>query len=217
MSNIRHINLKKIKMPKVAKPTKNYSNKIGVYEKRRRKIKKLAEKAMKLNREIQDLVNEFKQHGYNVSNDGILDRSKQRIINIKNKWFPTERDLQIMKEHASPLQYDYIKVEMNIRKNEYDRISTPNKEDINLREIRLSLKRQVKDPTKITGEQQQIISQYADAVSSLKSQQAVDLSSPTKQKEFINSFNVIRDVSIGGNSTLINDLSYTYDALNAGR
>ena len=180
-------------------------------------INSLASKALKLNEDTEALVQQFEGKGYEIENKEYLNSTKKQIYNILNKSRPTKRDVELLKEFTSVNQYDQIKVIMDLREDTDDDISVPQDKEISLRQIRLSLRHQVLDPTKLTEEEHQIISEYARANAQYDNTQAADLSTPEAQRKFKQKFSVLRDVAIGGSSTLINDLSYTYDALWIGR
>ena len=195
----------------------NRSKKDGKLARRIKAIQRWAEKARAIADEVGKTLDEFENAGYNVVNRHILDSTLARVSEIEKKSRPSQYDLLLLKDYAKVTWYDYIKIEMNIRGDEIGGVQTTDTEEINLRDIRLARRRQVLSPDKITEKEQQIISQYADAMSNYASSISPDIDTPEEQAKFTKGFKVERDVAIGGSSTLINDLSYTYDALNEGR
>lgn len=181
------------------------------------KAKKYAARAILFNEETSKVVEQFSNAGYTVENQEMLTQVKNNIDNIMNKPRITRKDVARLKEYTNITQYDYIKIDLPIRGEEIDGIQVAEEKPVDYGDIRRAIKRQVISPNKVTEEQQQLISHYAQATAQYQNTRVSDLSTPEAQKQFKKGFNIIRDVSIGGNSTLINDLSYTYDALNAGR
>lgn len=188
-----------------------------VLDKRRRQVDRLAQKADKLNEIVSNTVNEYEQHGYEIVNKDYLTKTKQRIDTIKVKANPTEKDIELLKDWSKANTYDYIKVVMPIRQKSKGGIAVVDDEEISFKDIRLARRKQVTDPSKLSSKQQQIISNYTRAMVDYENMQAPDLSTPEAIQKFQKQFNVTRSVAIGGQSTLINDLSYTYDALQLGR
>lgn len=181
------------------------------------KARVLAERALALNTETRKLVDNFEKSGRDVDNTEQLDQVEHNIKSILSKKRITQSDLARLREYGNKTQYDYLKVTMQIRGKEVDGVAVAEDTQVNLGDVRRSVARQVKAPGSLSDEQRQIISQYADAVAQKQNTQVADLSTPESRKAFGRAFNIVRDVAIGGNSTLINDLSYTYDALNEGR
>lgn len=205
--------LKKLKR-NITRAYKKYTGKI---EKRKARLNKWAEKAKALAIETDKVLDYYENAGYSVYDRDMVDRTMQRIAYLEAKSRPTDKDIQLMKEMASVRRYDYIKIGMTIRGDVVEGVLVPVDKEVNLREIRLARRRQVLSPDKITDKEQQILSHYVNALSTYASSLAPDLSTDEQQQKFKKSFKVERDVAIGGSSTLINDLSYTYDVLNEGR
>lgn len=185
--------------------------------KRKSDISRWAAKAKKRAEEASELINQFELSGYEIENKQLITNTLVKINEIESKAIPRDYDLELIKDFASVKQYDVVKVLMPIRDNTDDDISVPQDQEVSLRDIRLAQRRQVLSPEKLSEEEHQILSNYANAFGKFASANAPDLTSPEKQKDFKKKFNITRDVSIGGSSTLINDLSYTYDALESGR
>lgn len=200
----------------------------GVLAKRKRDIDRWAAKALELNRKTQETLNEMKKARIPVEeNEDTIRLTDQRIRQIVAKSRPTEKDLELLKEWARPSHYNYIKVRLDIRKDEVDDkgaskqdvddITVPEGTLVSLKEIRKVLAKQLNKPENLTDEQRQIIAQYSQAISDYVNSSVTDLSTEEAQQRYIKRFNRTRDVSIGGNSSLINDLSYTYDCNDEGR
>lgn len=197
----------------------------GVLAKRKRDIDRWAAKALELNRKTQETLNEMKRADKPIpveENEDTIRLTDQRIREIVAKTRPTEKDLTLLKEWARPSHYDYIKVRLDIRKDEInkqdvDDITVPEGTLVSLKEIRKVLSKQLNRPENLTDEQRQIIAQYSQAISDYVNSNVTDLSTEEAQQRYIKRFNRTRDVSIGGNSSLINDLSYTYDCSAEGR
>lgn len=191
--------------------------KVKPMQKSRESVQKLVEKALKINKETATIVDRFEQKGYEIENKDYLKRTLDNITRIANKPKPTQKDIELLKEYASVTQYDYIKVKIDLRQKEVDGITTTSPEDVNLGEVRKAIKRQVKLLDKLDDRDQQLVANYANAMSRYQNTQTPDLSTDQAKAKFKSKFSVSRDVSIGGSSTLLNDLAYTYDALSAGR
>lgn len=192
----------------------------SVYDKRKKKIQKFGEKALVLNEETQRTVNQLRASGITVSNTNQLQQVKDRVENIMKKNRPREKDLELIKEYSRANTYDYIKAEFEIRTETGKDVDTSEPKEITFKQLRSILRKQVLSPDKITPEQSQIIAQYGQNVASYMSSFVTELPDEADEQQiqqFKKKFNKVRDISIGGNSTLINDLSYTYDALWEGR
>lgn len=189
----------------------------GKVEKRRSDIARWAAKAKSNAQKASDLINQFELAGYEIDKKLLITMTLDRIEEIESKPFPRDYDLQLLKDYARVTQFDYIKISMPIRGQENDGISVPEEQEVSLRDVRLAQRRQVVNPQVLTDKEHQILSQYAAIFGKFASSKAPVLDTPEQQQTFKDQFNVIRDVSIGGSSMLINDLSYTYDALSTGR
>ena len=196
----------------------------GILAKRKRDIDRWAAKALELNRKTQETLNEMKKADIPVEeNEDTIRLTDQRIRQIVAKPRPTEKDLELLKEWARPSHYNYIKVRLDIRKDDKtaskqdDDITVPEGTLVSLKEIRKVLSKQLNKPENLTDEQRQIIAQYSQAMSDYVNSNVTDLSTEEAQQKYIKRFNRTRDVSIGGNSSLINDLAYTYDCSAEGR
>lgn len=200
---------------------KQAKKKESVLAKRKRAIDRWANKALELNKETQNIINEFKSANIPVvENEDTIKLTDRRIREIQAKARPTDKDLEKLKEWAKPSHYDYIKIKLNLRPEEEQddvdiTVTSPNV--VTLKKVRQVLARQLNKPEAIIDEQQQIINQYAKTVVDYKNQTVADLSTDEAQQKFKKRFKKTRDVAIGGNSTLINDLSYTYDCNEEGR
>lgn len=189
----------------------------GILEKRKADIVRWADKAKSNAQKASDLINQFELAEYEVENKQLITRTLDRIEEIEKKSKPREYDLQLLKDYASVTQFDFIKILMPIREKENDGISVPEEQEVSLRDVRLAHRRQVLNSQTLTDEEHQILSQYAAIFSKFANSQAPVLDTPEQQQKFKRNFNVVRDVGIGGSSMLINQLSYTYDALWSGR
>lgn len=197
---------------------KRLKKKEGILAKRERQINRLAERALQINKETQALVNEFKRDFVSIDNEDLLYLTKQRIQDIQAKKRPTEKDVEKLKDYAKVSHYDYIKLGLDIRTGtDDDDVQVPEAKEVSLKQIKQILRKQVNFPERITEEEQQIIANYAKSMINYQNTMVEDLDTAEQQEQFKKRFKKTRDVAIGGNSTLINDLSYTYDCLNAGR
>lgn len=193
---------------------KSQKEKNRVYDKRKRQIERLAVKAANNNEIARKRIQELKNEEYEVDYEDIIEITSKRIQNLRYKDKPTEKDLEKMKEYASSTMYDNIKVKMELRDKDKKGISVVKPVEVAYGDLRKALNKQVKNPAKLTSEQSQIIQKYGKTIDNYD---VVDLDTDEQKDSFIKAFNISRDVSIGGNSTLINDLSYTFDALWIGR
>lgn len=204
---------------------KKSKEKESILAKRRKKIQRLAERAELLNEQYAAIANQYKREGYTVD-DSQVKITSERISKIYNKQRPTEKDVELLKDYTKKSHYDYIKIEMPVRTEEFDGIETVIDEEVSLKEIERIRKKQVENPYKLTDREEKILTEYAKAMITTQNQETIDIPdldtlSDEEAENVINKFKDKfkrnRDISIGGNSTLINDLSYTYNALSAGR
>lgn len=205
---------------------------MGVYEERKQKIQKYASKALQLNRQTQSVIDLFKIQSIKVDNTKQLQQVKERIENILSKEKPTQRDLDLVKEYSSETTYDYIKVTLPISTDTNTDINIVEENEFNYKDVRLALYRQLRTPDKLTNLDIDLIRNFSHFIANQKidytdipqvdiddtmSDEDIDKLVKQKIKEFKNKSNINHDVSIGGNSEIINKLSYTYDCEWIGR
>lgn len=201
---------------------KKKKQKTKLLEKRQKKLDRYIKKAEELNNTTQSLVNQFRGQNYAVENAEDLEKVKRTLKKLSSKR-PTEKSIEIAKELSSITTYDNIKIIMPIRDEETDEdgdVIIPKENEVSLKELRRVLKKQVNTPDNLSERQQQIVAQYAKSVAGLQSyfvEELPDMDNDKAVEKFSKKFKSDRDVAIGGNSMLINDLSYTYDALWEGR
>ena len=192
----------------------------SVYYKRKRQIERYAKKALELNAEAQRMVDNFRKSGYKVDNTKQLQDVKERIERALQNEKPPQRVVDLIKEYTRVDTYDYIKVTLPIRTEEKlsdDEVDVADNLEVSFKEIRLARRRQVLSPDKIKDKEAQMLALVGRTTPDTQVTSLPDLTSDEEIEKFKKKFNKVRDISIGGNSTLINDLSYTYDALWEGR
>lgn len=202
---------------KAKERAKAKKKKESVYNKRKNQIKRYADKALALNEETQRMVDNFRRSGYKVDNTKQLQDVKERIEKALQSTKPNQKLVDLIKEYTKANTYDYIKVELPLRKDTNKDVDAIEDVEVTFRKIRLARRRQVLNPGSVSDEDAQILAMVGRTTPDT---QVASLPDPTNDEEiekFKKKFNKVRDVSIGGNSTLINDLSYTYDALWEGR
>lgn len=202
---------------KAKERAKAKKKKESVYNKRKNQIKRYADKALALNEETQRMVDNFRRNGYRVDNTKQLQDVKERIEKALQTTRPNQKLVDLIKEYTKVNTYDYIKVELPIRKDDSRDVDSTEDVEVTFKKIRLARRRQVLTPGSVSDEDAQILSKVGETTPYT---QTISLPDPTNDEEvqrFKKKFNKVRDISIGGNSTLINDLSYTYDALWEGR
>lgn len=188
----------------------------GKLAQRRIEIERLAIRANELNQETEQTIESLSNKGYEVENEDLIRITKNRIDEIVNKEKPTQKDLEKMREYASRTMYDYIKVKMKVPDKEVDGIQVNEEKWLPLKEVRLSVLHQLKNPYGLTEKETEIISQYAQALIGDLSSRQLNLQDKQEAENFKKRFKADRSVIIGGESTLINDLSYTYGAWRLG-
>lgn len=210
----------------------------SVYYKRKKQIERYGKKALDLNRATQDTVDLYRMNGLKVDNLQQLQSVKERVEQILAKDKPTDRDVELIKEYSRRNTYDYIKVTLPIQHKETEKDDNGNEIEVtsdtefNFKDIRLAVQKQLSSPEKLTALQQQLIAEYAKNVAHNKIDYEdipdIDINDKMTDDEIdklienkINEFkkrhqSINHDVSIGGNSELINKLSYTYDCAPTG-
>ena len=202
---------------KAKERAKAKKKKESVYNKRKNQLKRYADKALALNEETQRMVDNFRRSGYKVDNTKQLQDVKERIEEALQTTRPNQRLVDLIKEYTKANTYDYIKVELPIRKDDNKDVDSTEDIEVTFRKIRLARRRQVLNPGSVSDEDAQILSKVGQTTPYTQTISLPDPKSDEEIEKFKKKFNKVRDISIGGNSTLINDLSYTYDALWEGR
>lgn len=210
----------------------------SVYYKRKKQIERYGKKALDLNRATQDTVDSYRMNGLKVDNLQQLQTVKERVEQILGKDKPTDQDVELIKEYSRRNTYDYIKVTLPIQHKETkdnedgSQIEITSDTEFNFKDIRLALQKQISSPEKLTALQQQLVAEYGKNVAYNKIDYAdipdINVNDKMTDEEIdklienkINEFkkrhqSINHDVSIGGNSELINKLSYTYDCAPTG-
>lgn len=197
-------------------PKKKVTKTKGKLAQRRIEIERLSIRALELNEETEQTIDSLSKQGYEIENQDLLRITKSRIEEIANKEKPTQKDLEKMREYASRTMYDYIKVKMKVPSKEVDGIQVNEEKWLPLKEVRLSVLHQIKNPYGLTEKETEIISQYAQALIGDLSKRQLNLQDKQEAENFKKRFKADRSIQIGGESTLINDLSYTYGAWRLG-
>lgn len=202
---------------KAKERAKAKKKKESVYNKRKNQIKRYADKALALNEDTQRMVDNFRRSGYKVDNTKQLQDVKERIEKALQTTRPNQKLVDLIKEYTKANTYDYIKVELPLRKDSSKDVDATEDVEVTFKKIRLARRRQVLNPGSVSDEDAQILSKVGETTPYTQTISLPDLTSDEEIEKFKKKFNKVRDISIGGNSTLINDLSYTYDALWEGR
>ena len=223
---------------KAKERAKAKKKKESVYIRRKKQIERYGKKALDLNKATQETVDSYRKEGKKVDNLKQLQSVKERVEKILAKDKPTDRDVELVKEYSRRNTYDYIKVTLPIQHKETEKddngteIEVTSDTEFNFKDIRLAIQKQLKSPEKLTALQQELVAEYAKNVAHNKidyedipdvdvndkmTDEEIDKLIEEKIKEFKKKHQTINhDVSIGGNSELINKLSYTYDCAPTG-
>lgn len=202
---------------KAKERAKAKKKKESVYNKRKNQIKRYADKALALNEDTQRMVDNFRRSGYKVDNTKQLQDVKERIEKALQTTRPNQKLVDLIKEYTKANTYDYIKVELPLRKGSSKDVDSTEDAEVTFKKIRLARRRQVLNPGNVSDEDAQILSKVGQTTPYTQAASLPDADDEKQIEQFKKKFNKVRDISIGGNSTLINDLSYTYDALQEGR
>lgn len=223
---------------KAKERAKAKKKKESVYIKRKKQIERYGKKALDLNRATQETIDSYRKNGLKLDNLSQLQSVKERVEKILAKDKPTDRDVELVKEYSRRNTYDYIKVTLPIQHKETEKNDNGNEIEVtsdtefNFKDIRLAIQKQLKSPEKLTSLQLELVSEFAKNVAINKidyedipdvdvndkmTDEEIDKLIEEKIKEFKKRHQSINhDVSIGGNSELINKLSYTYDCAPTG-